>query len=86
VSLNSYDWDYTIVVTRDYIRLLTPDGKVLWRAAYKPGYPDYNWIQVAFLDSRNQFALWLSPSWYAQGRPAGNFPRRWSARPGARWC
>jgi hypothetical protein len=74
VSLNSYDWDYTIVVTRDYIRLLTPDGKVLWRAAYKPGYPDYNWIQVAFLDSRNQFALWLSPSWYAQGKAGGKLP------------
>jgi hypothetical protein len=74
VSLNSYDWDYTIVVTRGYIRLLTPDGKVLWRAAYKPGYPDYNWIQVAFLDSRNQFALWLSPSRYAQEKAGGKLP------------
>ena len=74
VSLNGNDWDYTIVVTRGYIRLLTPDGKVLWRAAYKPGYPDYNWIQVTFLDSRNQFALWLSPSWYAQGKAGGKLP------------
>jgi hypothetical protein len=74
VSLNGNDWDYTIVVTRDYIRLLTPDGKVLWRAAYKPGYPDYNQIQVTFLDSRNQFALWLSPSWYAQGKAGGKLP------------
>ena len=76
VSLNSNDWDYTIVVTRGYIRLLTPDGKVLWRAAYKPGYPDYNWIQVAFLDSSNQFALWLSPSWYAQGKAGGKLPKQ----------
>ena len=74
VSLNGNDWDYTIVVTRGYIRLLTPDGKVLWRAAYKPGYPDYNQIQVTFLDSRNQFALWLSPSWYAQGKAGGKLP------------
>ena len=74
VSLNGNDWDYTIVVTRGYIRLLTPDGKVLWRAAYKPGYPDYNQIQVAFLDSRNQFALWLGPSWYAQGKAGGKLP------------
>jgi len=74
VSLNGNDWDYTIVVTRGYIRLLTPDGKVLWRAAYKPGYPDYNQIQVTFLDSRNQFALWLGPSWYAQGKAGGKLP------------
>lgn len=74
VSLNNYDWDYTIVVTRSFIRLLTPDGKVVWRAAYKPGYPDYNRVHVAFLDSSNQFALWLSPSWHAQEKAGGKLP------------
>jgi hypothetical protein len=74
VSLNGYDWDYTIVVTRDYVRLLTPDGKVVWRAAYKPGYPDYSQIRVAFLESKHQFALWLSPSWHAQEKAGGKLP------------
>lgn len=74
VSLNGYDWDYTIVVTRGYIRLLTLDSKVAWQAAYKPSYPDYNQIQVAFLDSKNQFALWLSPSWHAQEKAGWKLP------------
>jgi len=74
VSLNGYDWDYTIVVTRSYVRLLTPDGKAVWRAAYKPGYPDYNGIHVACLDSTNQFALWFLPSWHAQEKAGGKLP------------
>ncbi len=76
VSLNGYDWDYTIVVTRNYIRLLTPDGKVVWRTAYKPSYPDYNQVQLYCLEPTNQFALWIGPSWQAQEMAGGNLPTR----------
>ncbi|MGO8838938.1 MAG: ABC transporter permease [Limisphaerales bacterium] len=74
VSLNGFDWDYTIVVTRDYIRLLTPDGKVVWQFAYKPNHPDYGAISVAFLESKNQFALWLVPSGHTQEKTGWKLP------------
>jgi ABC-type transport system involved in multi-copper enzyme maturation permease subunit len=74
VSLNGYDWDYTIVVTRSYVRLLTPDGKAVWQFAYKSNHPAYGQITVAFLDSRNQFALWLVPSGYTQEKTGWKLP------------
>ena len=61
VWMNGYDWNYIIVVTRCFVRLLTPDGKELWRAAYQPAYPEYTQVNVACLESKNQFALWIRP-------------------------
>lgn len=74
VSLNGYDWDCTIVVTRCFVRLLAPDGKVVWQAAYQPAYPDYNLVQVACLEPTNQFALWIGPSNWAQEKAGGKLP------------
>ena len=74
VQLNGFDWDYTIVVTRCFVRLLTLDGKVVWQVAYKPGYPDYNHIKVSLLEPTNQFALWIGPSWQAQEKAGGKLP------------
>ncbi len=76
VSLNNYDWDYTLVVTRHFVHLLTPEGKVVWRADYKPGYPDYNQVQVAILETTNSFALWFTPSRSAQEKAGGKLPIR----------
>ena len=74
VSLNGYDWDYTIVVTRCFVHLLTPDGKEVWQAAYKPGYPDYDQIKVSFLEPTNQFALWIGPSSQANDKAKWKLP------------
>jgi ABC-type transport system involved in multi-copper enzyme maturation permease subunit len=74
VLLDGYDWNYTIVVTRCFVRLLTPDGRVVWQADYKPAYPDYYQVQVAFLESTNQFALWIGPSYRAQEKADGKLP------------
>ena len=74
VSLNGYDWDYTIVVTRCFVRLLTPEGKVMWQAAYQPGYPDYDQVKVSFLEPTNQFALWIGPSRRAQEKAGWKLP------------
>jgi ABC-type transport system involved in multi-copper enzyme maturation permease subunit len=74
VSLNSYDWDYTMVVTRCFTRLLTPEGKVVWQVAYQPPYPDYDQVMVFFLEPTNQFALWMAPSRRAQGKAGGKLP------------
>ena len=60
VSLNSYDWNYTIIVTREFVQLLKPDGKVVWQIPYVPAYPAYNGVVVSFLEATNRFALWLN--------------------------
>ena len=62
------------MVTRGYIRLLTPDGKAVWQFAYKSNHPDYGQITVSFLDSRNQFALWLVPSGHTQEKTGWKLP------------
>ncbi len=62
ISLNEADWDYTAVVTRRFVHLLTPDGKVVWKTPYEPAYPDYNRVRVSFLAKPGQFALWIAPS------------------------
>ena len=74
VSLNGNDWDYTIVVTRNFVRLLTPDGMVLWQEPYQPAYTDYTRVQVAFLEPNNRFALWIGPSRRAQEKADGKLP------------
>jgi ABC-type transport system involved in multi-copper enzyme maturation permease subunit len=74
VWINGYDWDYTIVVTRCFVHLLAPDGKEIWRAAYQPAYPEYNQVTVACLESNNQFAVWIGPSWLAQQKSGGKLP------------
>jgi hypothetical protein len=85
VQLNGFDWDYTIVVTRCFVRLLTPDGKVVWQADYKPAYPDYSQVQLFCLEPTNQFALWIGPSWRAQEKAGGKLPTRviWLDRDGS---
>jgi hypothetical protein len=62
VSLKGIDWNYTIVVSENFIHLLTPDGKLVWRTPYMPGYPAYNGVGVSFLEATNQFAVWLNAS------------------------
>jgi hypothetical protein len=74
VQLDGYRWDYTVVATRQFIHLLTPDGKVVWKTPYAPGYPDYSSAMVSFLEPQGQFALWLSPSRAADARSGWKLP------------
>ena len=74
VRLHGDDWKYTAVVTRCFVRLLTPDGREVWRAAYQPTYPDYGEVKVFCLESTNQFVLWFGPSWWAQNKAGGKLP------------
>jgi len=74
VSFNSYDWDYTMVVTRCFIYLLTPEGKTVWKVPYQPAYPDYKQVQIAFLEPTNRFALWLFPAGRALEKSGWKLP------------
>jgi len=60
VSSKGYDWNNTIVVTREFVQLMTPDGKLVWQMPYVPAYPAYNGVTVSFLEATNRFALWLN--------------------------
>ena len=63
VGANMGDWINTLVVTRDFVHVLTPDGKIVCQAPYEPRYPSYDSIEVYFLEPTNQFAFWFSPSY-----------------------
>ena len=36
IVLNGYDWEYTAVVTKRLIHLLTAEGKPVWKTPYEP--------------------------------------------------
>jgi len=82
IFLNDNDWDYTVVVTKRFVRLLTPDGKVVWKTPYEPAHPDYNRIQISFLEAPGQSALWFAPSHSANRKADWKLPTRvtWLAR------
>jgi len=82
IVLNGYDWEYTAVVTKRFIHLLTGEGKPVWSIPYEPAYPDYARIQVYFLEPPGQFALWIAPSDRAKEQAKGKLPTHvvWLAR------
>jgi ABC-type transport system involved in multi-copper enzyme maturation permease subunit len=70
VFLNGNDWDHTVVATKRYIRLLTPEGKVVWKTPNEQDYPDYGRVRVSFLEKPGQCALWFAPP-YGPNKKAG---------------
>lgn len=61
VILNSYDWDYSLVVTRRFVHLLTPAGKEVWEAPFQPNEPAYTSVELWVLEAPGRFALWIGP-------------------------
>lgn len=74
VLLNGNDWDYTVVVTKRYIRLLTPEGKVVWKTPNEQAYPDYGSVRVSFLEKPGQCALWFAPPYGANKKAGWKLP------------
>ncbi len=62
-DMNAGTWDYTVVVTKDSVRLLTPDGKPASQIPHEPKYPSYAGIYVYFLQPTNQFVYWFNPNY-----------------------
>jgi hypothetical protein len=50
-----------IVASRNFIRLLSEDGSLIWALPYKFDYPRSSWVKVSKLKSPGRFAVWLSP-------------------------
>ncbi|MEI7937110.1 MAG: hypothetical protein WCK27_10495 [Verrucomicrobiota bacterium] len=74
VSFDNRNWEFTAVVTKKAIHLLTREGKQVWETPYEPGYPDYAKIDVYFLEPPGQYGLMLSPSIPSNTRVKGKLP------------
>jgi len=63
-------WDYTLVLTRQFVRLLTPEGVEVFKAPFEPGYPDCRQVELSLLEPNGRFALWMEP-YYLVNEKAG---------------
>jgi hypothetical protein len=61
VLLNSYDWDYTVIVTRRSVQLLRPNAELVWKTPHDVSGSSPAMVQVYFLEPPGQFALWKVP-------------------------
>jgi hypothetical protein len=57
----SFGEEGVVVASRNFIRLLSPDGGVTWALPYKSDYPRSSWVKVSKLKSPGRFAVWLGP-------------------------
>ncbi len=74
VTPHDFGWEYTVVATQRSVYLLKPDGRLVWQAPYRPGYPDYDQIAVSVLTPTNQFALWIRPAYQAEQKAPDKHP------------
>jgi hypothetical protein len=79
---NHDDWDYTAVVTKRHIHLLTPEGQPMWKAPYEPTDPSHCRADLYFLKSPGQFVLSIAPMYPDNERDEWKQPTRvmWLAR------
>jgi ABC-type transport system involved in multi-copper enzyme maturation permease subunit len=75
-------WQYTMVVTKRLVYLLTPEGKPLWQAPYEPARASSTVFQLFLLMPPGQFALWIAPGgrWDAETRAKHPGHVMWIAR------
>jgi hypothetical protein len=58
---SDYNWEYTMVVTKRFVHLLTAEGKPVWQTPYEPARASSTVFQLFLLEPPGQFALWISP-------------------------
>jgi hypothetical protein len=77
-----YNWEYTMVVTKRLVRLLTADGKPVWQTSYEPARASSTVFQLFVLEPPGQFALWISPAGRAEEEARAKHPGHvmWIAR------
>ena len=63
VALNGYDWNYTIVVTRDFVHLLIAGRQIGLANTLRAGLSGLRRCSVSFLEATNRFALWLNANY-----------------------
>ena len=79
---SDYNWEYTMVVTKRFVRLLTAEGKPVWQTPYEPARASSTVFQLFLLEPPGQFALWLSPGGRAEEEARAKHPGHvmWIAR------
>ena len=77
-----YGWQYTMVVTKRSVHLLTAEGKPVWQAPYQPARASSTVFHLFLLEPPGQFALWLSPVGRGPGEAREKYPEHvvWLAR------
>lgn len=76
ITRDDYDWEYTLVASRQFIHLLAPDGHMLFKTPFQPAYPQDRLVKLHILEPRGRFALWIAPAHDS----AENLDRMLSAR------
>jgi hypothetical protein len=71
---SNYDWEYTAVVTKRFVYLLTPDGQPVWKVPYEPKALGYRRTAIYFLQPSGHFALWMAPSYEEEKQSNWSLP------------
>jgi hypothetical protein len=74
VRFDNHNWEYTTVVTKKYIHLLTKEGKQVWETKYESAYRDYTKVAIYFLEPPGQFGVLFAPSDRAKEQAKGYLP------------
>ncbi len=82
VVLDGYEWEYTVVVTKGFIHLLTSEGQPVWKVPCDKKDGAYGQAVIHFLEVPGQYALWLVPSYRENEKASWQQPTRavWLAR------
>jgi hypothetical protein len=62
VWLDDAGWQYTLVVTRQFVHLLALNGTTVWKMPLPASYAKGSHVQVSFLEPPGRFALWFHPA------------------------
>jgi hypothetical protein len=74
IGLHDYDWQYTAVVTKRFVYLLTAEGQTVWKVAYEPKGAGYTEFGIYLLEPPGQFVLWRAPSYQASVQAGWSLP------------
>jgi len=73
ILLKNHDWAY-LVLTRQFVRLLTSDGTEILKAPFQPAPPEYHDVKLSLLEPTGKFALWIEPSYGANEKAGWKLP------------
>jgi hypothetical protein len=82
IPTGEFGWQYTMVVTKRLVRLLTAEGNLVWQTPYEPAHASSTVVQLLLLEPPGQFALWISPGGRANEEARAKQPGHamWIAR------
>jgi hypothetical protein len=82
IARGDYGWQYTMVITKRLVHLLTAEGKPVWQTPYEPARAGSTVFWLFLLEPAGQFALWIAPGGRWDEEARANHPGHvmWIAR------